>query len=65
MNKKLKKRIKSLEVLIKYTKVMIRTLKKTLKHNQEMLADEISKYKEASEEISNSVDSSDSSGSED
>ena len=63
--KKLKKRIKSLEVAIKDTKVMIRTLKITLKHHQEMLANAISKYKETSEDSSDSVDSSDSSGSDD
>ena len=63
--KKLKKRIKSLEVAIKDTKVMIRTLKITLSHHQDMLANAISKDKEASEESSDSVDSSDSSGSDD
>ena len=65
MKKKLKKRIKSLEVVIKDTKVMIRTLKRSFMHHQEMLANSISKYKEKSEEIINSVDSSDSSGSDD
>ena len=48
--------------------MMIRTLKRTLKHHQEMLANIISKDKEASEDISDSVDisdSSDSSGSDD
>ena len=63
--KKLNKHIKSLEVAIKDTKVIIRTLKRTLKHHHEMLANAISKDKEASEESSDSVDSSDSSGSDD
>ena len=65
MKKKLKKRIKSLEISIKDTKVMIRTLKSTLKHHQEMLAKVISKDKEASGESSDSVDSVDSSDSDD
>ena len=63
MKKKLNKRIKYLEV--KDTKVMIRTLKRTLNHFQEMLANEISKDNEASEERSSGVDSSDISGSSD
>ena len=65
MKKKLKKRIKSLEVSIKDTKVMIRTLKSTLKHHQEILAKVISKDKQASGESSDSIVSVDSSDSDD
>ena len=64
MKRKMKKRIKSLEEAIKDTKVMIINLKRALKHHQEMLANAISKDNEASEERSNSIDSSDRSGSD-
>jgi len=66
MKKKLEKRIKTLGTSIKDNKMMIKTLKKTVKFHQENLSNAISKTKKTTmEESSDSDDSDDDSGSED
>ena len=63
--KKLEKRIKTLETSIKDNKLMIKTLKRTVKFHQENLLNAISKTKTTREESSDSDDGSDCSSSND
>jgi hypothetical protein len=63
--KKLEKRIKTLGTSIKDNKLMIKTLKSTVKYHQENLLNAISKTKTTREESSDSDDDSDCSGSDD